>query len=198
MLMDPLLDTPSSSITDLMTVLEEIARELGISERTLRRAVADGAIRAERPTPRRLVITNEERDWVLGHWATITRLRESLRTEPSVRLAVLFGSEARGSGHRRSDLDLLVELDTSTPARLVDLEERLSIAAGQEVQVVSAPDANSVPGLLADVLRDGRVLIDRDAAWPRLRRRVSEVLRAAKQRDAEMLEQALRPLEVDQ
>jgi excisionase family DNA binding protein len=181
-----------------MNVLEEIARELGVSERTLRRAVADGAIRAERPSPRRLVITNEERDWVLGHWPTIARLRESLRKERSVRLAVLFGSEARGRGHRHSDLDLLVELDAPTSGRLVQLEERLSAAAGQEVQLVSAGAADAAPGLMADALRDGRVLVDRDATWPRLKQRAPEVVRAAEQRDAEMLEQALRPLEVDQ
>lgn len=197
MLLDALLDTPDN-IANEMKVLQEIADDLGISERTLRRAVAEGAIHAERPSPRRLVITNEERDWVLAHWPTIARLRASLRTERSVRLGVLFGSEARGSGHRHSDLDLLVELDAPTPARLVDLEERLSIAAGQEVQLVTTRDANAAPGLLADVLRDGRVLLDRDGAWPRLKRRASTIVHAAEQRDAEMLEQALRPLEVDQ
>jgi predicted nucleotidyltransferase len=194
---DTLSDTPAS-IPNEMNVLEEIARELGVSERTMRRAVAEGAIHADRPSPRRLVITNEERDWVLGHWPTIARLRESLRKERSVRLAVLFGSEARGRGHRHSDLDLLVALDVPTPARLVELEERLSAAAGQEVQLVSVGAADAAPGLMADALRDGRVLVDRDAAWPRLQQRAPEIVRAAEQRDAEMLEQALRPLEVDQ
>src|SRR5918996_2138091 len=109
-----------------MTVLHDLAQELHVSERTLRRAVAEGTIRAERPSARRLRLTEEEREWVLRHWPTVARLRAELRTEPSVRLAVLFGSGARGREHPRSDLDLLVELDGPSPARLAALEERLS------------------------------------------------------------------------
>src|SRR5687767_3606086 len=118
-----------------MTVLDDLARELGLSERTLRRAVASGTIRAERPSPRRLRLTEEEREWVVGHWPTVARLREELRTEPSVRLAVLFGSSARGREHRRSDLDLLVELDSPSRDRLARLEERLSTGTGRKVQL---------------------------------------------------------------
>src|ERR687895_252103 len=136
-----------------MTVLDHLARELGLSERTLRRAVASGTIRAERPSPRRLRISEDEREWVLRHWPTVARLREELRTDPAVRLAVLFGSSARGREHRRSDLDVLVEIDAPTPGGLAELEERLASAAGRKVQLVSAHDAQSSPGLLADALR---------------------------------------------
>jgi excisionase family DNA binding protein len=181
-----------------MTVLHDLARELGVSERTLRRAVADGTIRAERPSARRLRIRGEERDWVLRHWPTVALLRGALRTEPSVRLAVLFGSGARGREHGRSDLDVLVELDAPTPGQLAELEEHLSAAAGREVQVVSARDADASPGLMADALRDGRVLVDREATWPRLQQRAPGVQLAAQRRDAELLEQALRPLEAKQ
>jgi predicted nucleotidyltransferase len=178
-----------------MTVLDDLARELGLSERTLRRAVASGTIRAERPSPRRLRLTEEEREWVVGHWPTVARLREELRTEPSVRLAVLFGSSARGREHRRSDLDLLVELDSPSRDRLARLEERLSSGTGREVQLVSARDAQASPGLLADALRDGRVLVDRDGLWALLKRRESSIRRAAELRDQELLERALQPLE---
>jgi hypothetical protein len=63
------------------------------------------------------------------------------------------------------------------------------------VQVVSARDAQASPGLLADALRDGRVLVDRDGLWPQLKRRESSVRRAAELRDRELLDRALRPLE---
>ena len=179
-----------------ITVLDDLARELGLSERTLRRAVASGTIRAERPSPRRLRLSEEEREWVLRQWPTVARLREALRTEPSVRLAVLFGSSARGREHRRSDLDVLIELDAPSRDRLAGLEERLSSAAGHEVQIVSAHDAQTSPGLLADALRDGRVLVDRDGLWAQLKRRESSIRRAAELRDQELLERALRPLEI--
>jgi hypothetical protein len=45
--------------------------------------------------------------------------------------------------------------------------ERLEGASGRPVQLVSLDDAP--PLLLADVLRDGRVLVDRDDDWPRLK-----------------------------
>ena len=180
---------------DTITVLDDLARDLGLSERTLRRAVASGTIRAERPSPRRLRLSDDEREWVLRHWPTVARLREELRKEPSVRLAVLFGSSARGREHRRSDIDLLVELDTPSRDRLAGLEERLSSAAGGEVQLVSARDAQASPGLLADALRDGRVVVDRDGLWAHLKRRESSIRRAAELRDQELLERALRPLE---
>ena len=178
-----------------MSVLDDLARELGLSERTLRRAVASGTIRAERPSPRRLRLSEDEQEWVLRYWPTVARLREELRTEPSVRLAVLFGSTARGRQHRQSDVDLLIEVDTPSRDRLARLEERLSSAAEREVQVVSARDAQTSPGLLADALRDGRVLVDRDGLWPQLKRRESSVRRAAELRDRELLDRALRPLE---
>jgi predicted nucleotidyltransferase len=178
-----------------MTVLHDLAEELRVSERTLRRAVAEGTIRAERPSARRLRLTEDEREWVLRYWPTVARLRAALRTEPSVRLAVLFGSGARGRAHARSDLDLLVDFDAPSPARLAVLEESLSRAAGREVQLVPLRTAQDTPGLLADALRDGRVLVDRDALWRRLKRREPQVRRAAEGRDEELLEQALRPLE---
>jgi predicted nucleotidyltransferase len=181
-----------------MTALDDLARQLGLSERTLRRAVASGTIRADRPSPRRLRLSEDEQEWVLRHWPTVARLREELRTEPSVRLAVLFGSSARGREHRRSDLDLLVALDAPSRDRLAGLEERLSSAAARRVQLVSARDAQSSPGLLADALRDGRVLVDRDGLWAQLKRREPSVRRAAELRDRELLERALRPLEAAQ
>lgn len=166
-----------------------------MSDRTLRRAVATGTIRAERPSPHRLRLSEDEREWVLEHWPTVASLREVLRTQPDVRLAVLFGSAARGREHARSDLDLLVALDASTPGRLAELAESLSASVDRDVQVVAARDAETSPALLADALRDGRVIVDRDGAWPRLKRRERAILRAAERRDRELLERALRPLE---
>jgi hypothetical protein len=51
--------------------------------------------------------------------------------------------------------------------------------------------------LFADALRDGRVLVDRDGLWARLKRREPSVRRAAELRDQELLKRALQPLEAD-
>jgi hypothetical protein len=78
---------------------------------------------------------------------------------------------------------------------LAGLDERLSAAAARRVQLVSAGDAHASPGLPADALRDGRVLVDRDGLRTDLKRREPSVRRAAELRDLELLERALQPLE---
>jgi hypothetical protein len=51
------------------------------------------------------------------------------------------------------------------------------------VDVVMLEQAESQPALLADVLREGRVLIDRDDLWPPLQRRRDEILAAGARED---------------
>ena len=34
------------------------------------------------------------------HWPLLRELRDALRTEPNVRLTILFGSQAAGNGYR--------------------------------------------------------------------------------------------------
>jgi hypothetical protein len=48
-----------------MGALQTIAARVGADERTLRRAVEDGTVRALRPSPRRLDVSNGERRAVL-------------------------------------------------------------------------------------------------------------------------------------
>ncbi len=95
-------------------------------------------------------------------------LRDALRTEPNVRLAVLFGSQATGTGTERSDVDLLVALVEPSASRVAELAGRLERRIGREVQLVRLQDAEPAPGLMADALERGRVLVDRDGRWPRL------------------------------
>ena len=49
----------------------------------------------------------------------VADLRRALRTEPNVRLAVLYGSLARGDEDAGSDLDLLVSLAEDRPLAAV-------------------------------------------------------------------------------
>jgi predicted nucleotidyltransferase len=167
--------------------LPAVARELGADDRTLRRAAARGTVRCRRPGPRRIELPEGEREYLRTHWELITRLTEALRTERNVRLAVLFGSVARGDETADSDLDVLVELNDSSPAATGRLRRRLRDAAGRDAQVVTLEAASSSPLLMADVVEDGRVLVDRDAAWPAWTERESRLRAAANrtQSDAE-------------
>ncbi len=167
-------------------ILKELADEVGVSERTLRRGVAGELIRARRPSSRRLVVSEEETAWVRLHWSLVGRLRGALRTEPNLELAVLFGSLARGDAVAGiSDVDLLVELRRPFPGALEALRLRLSRQLPAEVQIVPLKAARSNPRLLTEVLRDGRPLVDRERSWPRLRTQAARAQAQADQLGAE-------------
>ena len=88
--------------------------------------------------------------------AIVERLRRELTREPGLRLAILFGSRARGTHRPDSDVDVAVvgEVDS------LRLAGDLSIALGLEVDVVELKDPPVV--LLEEVLRDGYCVIERE------------------------------------
>jgi predicted nucleotidyltransferase len=84
-------------------------------------------------------------------------LAETLAAEPSVRLAVLFGSVARREAGTASDLDVGVAgPDTSA---LPSLALRLERATGRSVDLVALTEAP--PLLRFEIARDGQVLLER-------------------------------------
>src|SRR6266496_3836102 len=159
-----------------MTVTQ-LARELGANERSLRRALNDGLLHARRPSPRKVDLPVAGRAYLRRNARFLFALREALRTEPGVALVVLFGSRARGDHEVTSDIDLLVAGRPNHDLRA--LSERLARRFGAPVQVVSLEDAKKNPRLLAEVVREGRVLVDRDRTWPSLRARSTAIANAA-------------------
>jgi predicted nucleotidyltransferase len=145
--------------------LRTLARHLDVPERTLRRAAAQGLLRGERTSERRYRTTLREEAYLREHWSLLGRLRDALRTEPNVRLAVLFGSFATGDDSERSDIDLLVALRDPSAAALAGVAGRLSDRLGRDVQLVRVQESEQSPVLMADVLGHGRVLVDRDTRW---------------------------------
>jgi predicted nucleotidyltransferase len=162
-----------------MAALDLLASELGIHGRTLRRAADEGAIRATRLSPRKLTLSPAEESYVLRTWPLLGRLRSLLRTERNVRLAVLYGSRARGDERPDSDVDLLVVLGDSSIFRQIALEHRLGDALGLSVHLAVVADARRSPGLLASAIEDGRVLVDRDGDWRTLLADYPSIARAA-------------------
>lgn len=165
--------------------LRPLAKELGTTDRTLRRAIEIGLVRADRPSPRKVQIGPEERVYLRSYWETLSRLREALRTEPSVRAAVLFGSVARGDSHDDSDVDLLVDLTESAPGAWVDVRRRLEDATGRRIQFVPVDSAKKSPSLLSEILNEGRPLVDREQLWPSLQASRRSVERAARAKTRE-------------
>jgi predicted nucleotidyltransferase len=154
-----------------MAALDLLADELGVNQRTLRRVINDGTLRASRPSPRTVELSVGESRYARHAWTLISTLRRSLRTEHNVRFALLFGSAARGTDTASSDVDVLVVMGDGSVDRVVDLEAKLSTATGRRVDIVRLQDAERRPSFLADVIAEGRVLVDREGRWTRLRSR---------------------------
>lgn len=151
--------------------LGALARHLEVPERTLRRAAAQGLVHGQRLSDRRFKTTLREEAYLRRHWPLLSGLRGALRTEPNVRLAVLFGSFATGAAAESSDVDLLVVLRDSAPGVIAALSARLAARLGRDVQLVRLKEAEQSPALMLDALADGRVLVDRERLWPRLKAR---------------------------
>ncbi|HET6997736.1 MAG TPA: nucleotidyltransferase domain-containing protein [Solirubrobacterales bacterium] len=162
-----------------MGIVGELAKELGAPERTLRRAVDVGAIHSRRPSERRLRLADGERAYLRRNWPLLAELREALRTEPRVRLAILAGSLARGDDHALSDVDLVVDLRDENPLARLRLAVRLEEKLGREVDVASWKQVADDPLSLLQVLDEGRAIVDRDGAWRELFERKSVIRRRA-------------------
>ena len=153
-----------------MGAIQQLAGELGAEERTLRRAVAQGTIHGRRRGPRRIQLAPGEADYLGEHWELLSELRKALRTEHKVRLAVLYGSVARGCEDAGSDLDFLVALSDDEPMAAIRLAARLGRVGGRDIDVARLDKIDeAAPLLLHRVLDEGRVLIDRDGIWEDLR-----------------------------
>jgi predicted nucleotidyltransferase len=170
----------TSLYDDRVLELADLARELQIDARTLRRAAADGTIRCERTSARKQSLDKQEWGYVTEHWYLLSTLRRALRTEPNVRLAVLYGSAARGNQTPESDLDLLVSLAEDRPDAAVKLAVRVERATGQPVDVARINRVQSTaPLLLLQAIDEGRVLLDRDGEWAGLTAHREELARRA-------------------
>jgi hypothetical protein len=100
----------------------------------------------------------------------LERIKRVLEETPAVRLAVVFGSAARQTESRDSDIDVGISwLDGAVqPAAAVAVA--LERAAGLPVDLVLLGDAP--PLLRFEIARDGRVLVERvPHAWADFRAR---------------------------
>jgi predicted nucleotidyltransferase len=138
-----------------------------------------------------LRLSTAEKSYIRRSWPLLALLREALRTEQNVRFALLFGSAARGEDSEGSDIDLLVEMRDSTPARRFDLNTKLEELLGRRVDVVDAGEAEANPRLLAAAAREGRVLVDRAHRWPKLRARGESLRRRASRQEERRKRDAL-------
>ncbi len=151
-----------------------MANELGVSDRTLRRAVALGLVRGVYMTQRGLYLGPDEIEYLRRQWTTLDRLRRALRNEPLVEFAVLYGAAARRRPSPvpgKGTLRLLLATRPRPPDALLRLHAKLTWAVDQAVALTALDGVADQPTLLLDAIRDGRVLVDRrGTAWSKLKR----------------------------
>ena len=173
-----------------MPALQELAADIGAPERTLRRAVEAHTLRCRRPSPRTLIVDDSERDYVHRNWGVLQTLREALRTEPNLKLAILFGSTARGDAGSRSDIDLLVDWKDRSRARPGALLAKLEDATGRRVDLIRWEQAKKSPLLMDQVLSEGRVIVDRGYVWPRLLAEQDTIIARARRHERQLAREA--------
>jgi predicted nucleotidyltransferase len=100
--------------------------------------------------------------------ALTEKLRAALDSRPEIRDAYLFGSQARGDSHARSDVDVAVFVDEQalrTPGYGYEAELGAELQAALGRSDVDLVVLNRAPPLLYyRVLRDGVRLLSRDLA----------------------------------
>ena len=90
----------------------------------------------------------------------LERLRQSASSLPEVRLAVLFGSTAKGQARKGSDVDLGILLSPDTQEARDRARIELGRATEKEIDVVFLDAAP--PLLRFEISRDGVLLLERE------------------------------------
>ncbi len=104
------------------------------------------------------------------HEKSLEALCRTLADLPGVRLAVLFGSTARGRETASSDLDVGVLLEEDGGTTLWQVETALAAAVARPLDLV---DLRRAPPLLrCQVAREGRLLVERrEGDWKQFKLR---------------------------
>lgn len=90
-------------------------------------------------------------------------VRKVLAEDPRIAYALVFGSNARGTAHAGSDLDIAIGLESDTHLSALDLGElisRLERASGRQVDIVLMDQAP--PPVAYRAFRDGRVIVEKN------------------------------------
>ncbi len=101
----------------------------------------------QRETPRQ---DPTEREAILS---PVRMVLNELRDLGKVRVAVLYGSFAKGNPHTRSDIDLAVYLRAADESEEIDLIDRILMASHKEISLLRLDDDNESPFIVQEALK---------------------------------------------
>lgn len=93
----------------------------------------------------------------MNHFAQLTALQSYFKTQPVLK-AYLFGSQARNEADKRSDIDILVELDHSKPVGLKFIQMQLDLEALLKAKV-DLVSSNGLSPYLREAIERQKLLI---------------------------------------
>ena len=89
----------------------------------------------------------------------LLQLLEKFHKKGSMKIALLFGSHARGEAHARSDIDLAIFLLASGPEEEMALIDEILMSSDKQINILRLDDDEESPFVVQDALK-GRHLIE--------------------------------------
>lgn len=78
---------------------------------------------------------------------------ERLRAEGRLRVALLYGSFAKGTPHHRSDIDVAVFLNATGVGEDLAVIDRILMATDREVSILRLDDPDESPAIVQEALK---------------------------------------------
>ena len=88
---------------------------------------------------------------------------EDLRKSGKISIAVLYGSFARGTPHRLSDIDLALFLNPADTDEEIELTDRILMSIDRDIFILRLDDDNESPFIVQEALK-GIHLVEPDRA----------------------------------
>ena len=91
----------------------------------------------------------------------LLKIVEKFHQQGPLKIALLFGSYARGEAHARSDIDLALYLKSSGPEEEMALIDEILMASEKQISILRLDDDEESPFIVQEALK-GRHLIEPD------------------------------------
>lgn len=91
----------------------------------------------------------------------LKQVLEAYRKKGKVLLAYLYGSWAKGSQHKRSDIDLAVYIDPSDEKEAIEITDAILMTSEIPVEILRLDDGDESPFIVQEALK-GIPLVDPD------------------------------------